>query len=111
MLLLFLLPVPAMTGLKPSRMSCLPVEVKAAVSAHAAVMCAGANEGRLRGPCEGTLFDGKDGKLGNDLVNREQTSEQPGGRRLHLTIRRCMSILHDGIGESRQQPRADACYL
>jgi hypothetical protein len=114
-----------MTGLNPSRMGGFPSEVKTAAPTHAAVMCADANEGRLRRPCEGTLFDGKEVKFGDDLLDSEQT----GGKRLHLrrragsnlTIRRCMSILHDRIGgidipalEAKvavNQPRAVAYYL
>jgi hypothetical protein len=113
-----------MTGLDPSRMGSFPIEVKTAAPTHAAVMGADASEGRLRRPCEGTLFDGKEVKLSNDLVD----SEQAGGKRLHLrrragsnlTIRRCMSILHDqtrerytGSGSKgcSDQPRAVAYYL
>jgi hypothetical protein len=70
---LLLFPVPAMTGLNPSRMRSFPIEVKTAAPAHAAVMCADASEGRLRRPCERTLFGGKEVKFGDDLVDREQT--------------------------------------
>ena len=101
MLQLLLFPVPAMTGLNPSRMRSFPIEVKTAAPTDAAVMCAEAGEGRLRRPGEGTLFDGKEAKLGDDFVD----SEEAGGRRLHLgrragsdlTIRRRMSILHNRI--------------
>jgi len=102
---LLLFPVPAMTGLNPSRVRSFPIEVKTAAPTHAAVMCSGASKGRLRRPCEGTLFDGKEVKFGDDLVDSEQTR----GKRLHLgrragsnlTIRGCMSILHDRPREER----------
>jgi hypothetical protein len=105
-----------MTGLNPSRMSSVPVEVKTAASTHATVMCADASEGRLRRPCEGTLFGGKEVKFGDDLVDSEQTR----GKRLHrrrragsnLTIRRCMPVLHDLEAKvAVNQPRAVAYYL
>jgi hypothetical protein len=94
----------------------LPIEVKAAAPTHAAVMGADASEGRLRRPCEGTLFDGEEVKLGDDLVDSEET----GGKRLYLrrragsnlTIRRCMSIPHDLEAKvAVSQPRAVAYYL
>jgi hypothetical protein len=124
LLQLLLFPAPAMTGLHPSRMGSFPIEVKTAAPTHAAVMCAEASEGRLRRPGKRTLFDGKDVKLGDDLVD----SEQAGRKRLHLrrragsnlTIRRCMSLLHDRIrgrytGSRNKgcsdQPRAVAHYL
>jgi hypothetical protein len=116
MLQLFLFPVPAMARLNPSRMRSFPIEVKTAAPTHTAVMCADASEGRLRRPCEGTLFDGKEVKFGDDLVDGEETR----GKRLHLrrrpgsnlTIRRCMSIPHDLEAKvAANQPRAVAYYL
>lgn len=121
---LLLFRVPAMAGLNPSRMGGFPIEVKTAAPAHAAVMGADASKGRLRRPREGPLFAGKAVKFGDDLIHREKV----GGKRLHLgrgagsnlTIRRCMSILHDRIGERytgpgstgcSDQPRAVAYYL
>ena len=113
---LLLFPVPAMAGLNPSRMRSLPIEVKTAAPTHTAVMCADAREGRLRRPCEGTLFGGKEVKFGDDLVDSEETR----GKRLHLrrragsnlTIRRCMPVLHDLEAKvAVNQPRAVAYYL
>ena len=54
-----LLPVPTMTGLRPSGTRGFVVKVKTAVSTHAAVACAGALEGRLGRPGEGSLLVGK----------------------------------------------------
>jgi hypothetical protein len=113
---LLLFPVPAMTGLNPSRMRSFPIEVETAAPTHTAVMCADASKGRLRRPCEGTLFGGKEVKFGDDLVDSEETR----GKRLHprrrtgsnLTIRRCMPILHDLEAKvAVNQPRAVAYYL
>ena len=113
---LLLFPVPAMAGLNPSRTRSFPIEVKTAAPTHTAVMCADAREGRLRRPCEGTLFDGKEVKFGDDLVDGEETR----GKRLHLrrrsgsnlTIRRCMSIPHDlEATVAANQPRTVAYYL
>ena len=115
----FLFPVPAMTGLNPPRMGGLPIEVKAAAPTHAAVLRAEANEGRLRRPGEGTLFGGKEIKFGDDLVD----SERVGRKRLdlrgragsNLTIRRCMSILHDRIAKRLQltnlEPLPTTCEI
>jgi hypothetical protein len=55
-----LLPVPAMTGLKPSGVARLAIEVKAAVPTYAAVVGAGAYKGRLGRPSERTLLSGKE---------------------------------------------------
>ena len=77
---LLLLPVPPMAGLNPSRAGSFPIEVKTATPTHAAVVCAGAGEGRLGRPCEGALFDGKDGTCSDDLID----SEQAGGKPLRL---------------------------
>jgi hypothetical protein len=116
MVQLLLFPVPAMASLNPSRMRSFPVEVKTAAPTHTAVMCADASEGRLRRPCEGTLFDGKEVKFSDDLVDSEQTR----GKRLHLrrrdgsnlTIRRCMSIPHDLEAKvAVNQSRPVAYYL
>ncbi len=107
-----------MTGLNPPRMGGLPIEVKAAAPTHAAVLRAEANEGRLRRPGEGTLFGGKEIKFGDDLVD----SEQVGRKRLdlrgragsNLTIRRCMSILHDRIAKvavTNLEPLPTTCEI
>ena len=48
-----------MTRLRPSGTRGFAVEVKTTVSTHAAVACAGAFEGRLGRPGEGSLFIGK----------------------------------------------------
>jgi hypothetical protein len=48
-----------MTRLRPSRTGGFAVEIKTTVSTHAAVACAGALEGWLGGPGEGSLFIGK----------------------------------------------------
>ncbi len=82
-----------MTGLNPSRTGGFPIEVKTAAPTHTAVTRTGTFEGRLGRPCEGALFNGKEGEPGDDLVNRVQ-----GGKKALLwspIIRRCMFILHD----------------
>jgi hypothetical protein len=53
-----LFPIPTMTRLRPSRTRGFAVEIKTTVSPHAAIACAGALEGWLGGPGEGSLFIG-----------------------------------------------------
>jgi hypothetical protein len=67
-----LFPVPAMTGLNPSRASGFPMEVKTAVPTHAAVMRTGTFEGRLGRPGERALCNGKEGEPGDDLVDSKR---------------------------------------
>jgi hypothetical protein len=69
-----------MASLNPSRAGSFLIEVKTAAPTHAAVICASAGEGRLGSPCEGALFDGKDGTCSDDLID----SEQAGGKPLRL---------------------------
>ena len=77
-----------MAGLNPSRAGSFPIEVKTAAPTHAAVICASAGEGRLGRPCEGALFNGKEGEPGDDLVNREEALLRS------PIIRRCGFISH-----------------
>jgi hypothetical protein len=77
-----------MTGLDPSRTGGFPIEVETAASAHAAVTRPGTFERRLGRPCEGALFNGKEGEPGDDLVNREEALLRS------PIIRRCGFISH-----------------
>ena len=78
-----------MASLAPSRAGSFPIEVKTAAATHAAVMRAGAGEGRLGRPGERALFAGKDSTGGDDLVDCGRT----GGK----FIIRCIFILHHRI--------------
>lgn len=64
-----LLTVPAIPGLPPAGTGGLAVEVKTTVSTHAAVVRAGALEGRLGRPGEGTLGVGEVRQVVDDVVN------------------------------------------
>jgi hypothetical protein len=98
---LLLLPVPTVTGLKPSGVARLAIEVEATVPTHAAVVGAGACKGRLGRPSERALLGGEERKFQDDLVHRKKTltsSRRAGGT---LMIRSCMVIDHrtDAAGE------------
>jgi hypothetical protein len=84
-----------MTGLNPSRTGGFPIEVKTAAPTHTAVIRTGTFEGWLRRPCERALFNGKEGKPGDDLVNSEEGAEK--ALLWSPIIRKCMFILHDRI--------------
>ena len=116
---LLLFPVPAMTGLNPSRTGGFPIEVKTAAPTHTAVIRTGTFEGWLRRPCERALFNGKNGEPGDDLVHSVQ-----GGKKALLwspIIRRCMFILHDRMqtasettarqAKNRGELRSSRCLL
>jgi hypothetical protein len=64
-----LLTVPAISGLPPAGTGGFAVEVKTTVSTHTAVVRAGALEGRLRRPGEGTLGVGEVRQVADDVVN------------------------------------------
>ena len=61
-----------MTSQNPSGASGFAVEIKTAVSTHAAIECAGTLKGWLGRPGEGALFDGKVGQPQNDLIHSMQ---------------------------------------
>jgi hypothetical protein len=71
-----LFPIPAMTGLNPSRTGGFPVELKTAAPAHAAVARTSTFKGWLRRPGEGALLIGKDGTGGNDVVYGEKRRDK-----------------------------------
>jgi hypothetical protein len=91
---LLLLPVPAMTGLKPSGVGRLAIEVESAVPTHAAVVGAGAREGWLRGPGERALLGGKERKLQDDFVDGKKALRGSGRTGGTLMIRSCMVMGH-----------------
>jgi hypothetical protein len=94
---LLLLLLPAMTGLKPSGVGRLAIEVKAAVPTYTAIVRAGAFKGRLGRPGERALLGGKERKLLNDLIDRKKAlrgSRRGGGT---FMIRECMVIGHGTV--------------
>jgi hypothetical protein len=88
-----------MTGLKPSGVARLAIEVKAAVPTHAAVVGSGACKWRLWRPSESALLGGKERKLQDDLVDRKKALRGSSRARGTLMIRSCMVIGH---GQTRR---------
>jgi hypothetical protein len=108
-----------MMGLNPSRTGGFPIEVKTAAPTHTAVTRTGTFEGRLRRPCERTLFNGKEGERGDDLVNSEEGDEK--ALLWSPIIRRCMFILHGRMetasettaraAKNQRAPTSSRCIL
>jgi hypothetical protein len=71
-----LFPIPAVTGLNPSRTGGFPVELQTAAPTHAAVARTSTFKGWLRRPGEGALLIGKDGTCGNDVIHSEERRDR-----------------------------------